>query len=109
MCALNIFLWFWRKMLRRFGLMIFLIPILTPPLIWAEMKVFEKVVKEVVGRHQSQDEVEDLALQRAERLAVAEAGTFVSSLTIVRNFQLPYDKIITFISGFVQSEVVGVP
>ncbi|MEI7752714.1 MAG: hypothetical protein WCJ71_11585, partial [Candidatus Omnitrophota bacterium] len=49
---------------------------------FAEIKVFEKEVAEVVGRDQSQEQVEAFALQKAKRLAVEEAGTYISSLTI---------------------------
>ena len=51
---------------------------------FAEIKVFEKEVEEVVGRDQSQEQVEAFALQKAKRLAVEEAGTYISSLTVVQ-------------------------
>jgi predicted ATP-dependent protease len=55
---------------------------------FAEIKVFEKEVEEIVGRDQSQEQVEAFALQKAKRLAVEEAGTYISSLTVVQNFRL---------------------
>jgi len=76
---------------------------------FAEVKVFEKEVEEAVSRGQSQEQVEAFALQKAKRLAVEEAGTYISSLTVVRNFQLQKDEVTALASGVVQAKVVGVP
>lgn len=75
----------------------------------AEIKIFEKEVNEIVGRNQSQEQVESFALQKAKRLAVEEAGTYISSLTIVRNYQLAKDEITALASGIVQAEIIGIP
>jgi len=75
----------------------------------AEIKVFEKAVEEIVGKNQSQEQVEAFALQKAKRLAVEEAGTYISSLTVVRNYQLAKDEITALASGVVQAKIVGVP
>ncbi|MBI5234032.1 MAG: hypothetical protein HY880_06735 [Deltaproteobacteria bacterium] len=53
---------------------------------FAEIRTFEKEVEEIVGRDQSQEQVEAFALQKAKRLAVEEAGTYISSFTVVQNF-----------------------
>jgi hypothetical protein len=76
---------------------------------FAEIKVFEKEVEEVVGRDQSQEQVEAFALQKAKRLAVEEAGTYISSLTVVQNFVLAKDEVTALASGVLQSQVLGVP
>ncbi len=76
---------------------------------FAEIKVFEKEVEEIVGRDQSQEQVEAFALQKAKRLAVEEAGTYISSLTVVQNFRLAKDEITALASGVTQSQVLGVP
>ena len=76
---------------------------------FAEIKVFEKEVEEVVGRDQSQEQVEAFALQKAKRLAVEEAGTFISSLTVVQNYVLAKDEVTALASGVLQSQVLGVP
>ncbi len=77
--------------------------------VFAEVKVFEQEVEEAVSRGQSQEQVEAFALQKAKRLAVEEAGTYISSLTIVRNYQLQSDEVTALASGVVQAKVVGVP
>jgi len=66
-------------------------------------------VEEPVSRGQSQEQVEAFALQKAKRLAVEEAGTYISSLTVVRNFQLQKDEVTALASGVVQAKIVGVP
>ena len=75
----------------------------------AEIRVFEKEVEEVVGRDQSQEQVEAFALQKAKRLAVEEAGTYISSLTVVQNYVLAKDEVTALASGVLQSQVLGVP
>jgi len=76
---------------------------------FAEIKVFEREVEEVQSRSQNQEQVEAFALQKAKRLAVEEAGTYISSLTIVRNYQLQKDEVTALASGIVQARIVGVP
>lgn len=75
---------------------------------FAELKVFEQEVEESVSRGQSQEQVEAFALQKAKRLAVEEAGTYISS-TVVQNYQLQKDEVTALASGVVQARIVGVP
>jgi formylglycine-generating enzyme required for sulfatase activity len=75
----------------------------------AEIRVFDVQVEEIVGRDQSQEQVEAFALQKAKRLAVEQAGTYISSLTIVRNYKLEKDEVTALASGVVQAKIVGVP
>jgi len=90
-----------------FGILILVI--LFPTLGLAEVRVFEKEVEEIVGRGQSQEQVEAFALQKAKRLAVEEAGTYISSLTVVLNYQLKKDEVTALASGVVQAKIVGIP
>lgn len=90
-----------------FGILILVI--LFPALGLAEVRVFEKEVEEMVGRGQSQEQVEAFALQKAKRLAVEEAGTYISSLTVVLNYQLQKDEVTALASGVVQAKIVGIP
>jgi hypothetical protein len=76
---------------------------------FAEVKVFEQEVEEAVSRGQSQEQVEAFALQKAKRLAVEEAGTYISSLTVVQNYQLQKDEVTALASGIVQAKIVGIP
>jgi hypothetical protein len=76
---------------------------------FADIRTFEKEVEEVVGRDQSQEQVEAFARQKAKRLAVEEAGTYISSLTVVKNYALAKDEVTALASGVLQSQVLGVP
>lgn len=76
---------------------------------FAEVKIFEKEVEEPVSSNQTREQVEAFALQKAKRLAVEEAGTYISSLTVVQNYQLQKDEVTALASGIVQAKVVGIP
>jgi formylglycine-generating enzyme required for sulfatase activity len=76
---------------------------------FAEIKVFEREVEEAVSSNQTKEQVEAFALQKAKRLAVEEAGTYISSLTVVQNYQLKKDEVTALASGVVQARIVGVP
>lgn len=75
----------------------------------AEIMTFEKEVEEVVANDQSREQVEAFALQKAKRLAVEEAGTYITSLTVVSNAQLQKEEITALASGVVQAKIVGMP
>jgi hypothetical protein len=75
----------------------------------AEIKIFEREVEETVSRGQTQEQVEAFSLQKAKRLAVEEAGTYISSLTVVLNYQLKKDEVTALASGVVQAKIVGIP
>jgi len=74
-----------------------------------EIKIFIKELEEPVGRNQSQNQVETFALQKAKRLAVEEAGAYISSLQIVQNGKLTKDQITNITSGIVKTEILGTP
>ncbi len=73
----------------------------------AEIKTFDVTLEESVSRDQSQDAVEAFALQKAKRLAVEKAGTYLSSLTVVKDSRLSTDEITALASGIVKSEVLA--
>lgn len=75
----------------------------------AETMTFEKEVEEIVANDQSREQVEAFALQKAKRLAVEEAGTYISSLTVVTNMRFEKEEITALASGVVQAKIVGVP
>ena len=82
-----------------------LILVLVPCLALAQVKTFEMSVEEPVGKHQSQEQVEAYALQKAKRLAVEKAGTYLSSLAVVKQGKLSKQEITALASGIVRSDV----
>jgi hypothetical protein len=90
-------------------LLLILVALLTATTAFAEVMTFEKEVEEVVARDQSREQVEAFALQKAKRLAVEEAGTYISSLTVVANAMLQKEEITALASGVVQTKIIGLP
>lgn len=77
--------------------------------VFAETKTFEKDLDETVSNDQSREQVEAFTLQKAKRLAIEEAGTYIQSLTVVQNYQLTKDEVSALSSGVVQAKIIGVP
>lgn len=94
-------------MLMRLIILLGVLLITAPAL--AEVMTFEKEVEEIVANDQSREQVEAFALQKAKRLAVEEAGTYISSLSIVSNAMMQKDEITALASGIVQTKIVGLP
>ena len=95
------------KSLQYFHILFVILSIIIASPSKAEIKIFEKEVVEVVASDQSREQVEAFALQKAKRLAVEEAGTYISSLTVVQNYQLAKDEVTALASGVVQAKIVG--
>jgi len=73
------------------------------------IKVVVKEIEEPVGRDQSQTQVEAFLLKKAKRLAVEEAGTYISSLQIVKQGQMTEEQVNALASGILQTEIVDKP
>jgi len=85
------------------GAFIFVYPV------FAEIKVFEKETTWKAAKNQSQEQAERLAIMEAQRQAIEEAGVFISSLTVVKDFRLDKDEITQLASGILQTKTMGVP
>lgn len=75
----------------------------------AEIKVFEKETIWRAARNQSQEQAEGLAKLEAQRQAIEEAGVFISSLTVVKNYKLEKDEITQLASGILNTKSMGEP
>lgn len=76
---------------------------------FAEIKVFEKETTWKAAKNQSQEQAERLAIMEAQRQAIEEAGVFISSLTVVKDFRLDKDEITQLASGILQTKTMCVP
>ena len=76
---------------------------------FAEIKVFEKETTWKAAKNQSQEQAERLAIMEAQRQAIEEAGVFISSLTVVKDYKLDKDEITQLASGILQTKTMGVP
>ena len=72
----------------------------------AETKTVRKEVRQVFGGSQSPDDARVAAMARAKREALEEAGTYLESLTVVRNAELARDDITALASGVLQAKIV---
>ena len=77
--------------------------------VFAEIKVFEKETTWKAAKNQSQEQAERLAIMEAQRQAIEEAGVFISSLNVVKDFRLDKDEITQLASGILQTKTMGVP
>jgi hypothetical protein len=74
---------------------------------FAEIKVFEKEESAVVGQDQSQNQVEAMLWEQAKISALEEAGTYISTFTVVKNYQLQKDEVTAMAAGILSSKKVG--
>ena len=74
---------------------------------FAEIKFFEKETTWRAAKNQSQEQAEGLAKLEAQRLAIEEAGVFISTLTVVKDYKLEKDEITQLASGILHTKTVG--
>jgi tetratricopeptide (TPR) repeat protein len=72
----------------------------------AEIKTYTHTVKQPFGGSQSPDDARVAAVAKAKREVLEKAGTYVESLTIVKNSMVEKDEIIALTAGVVKAEIV---
>lgn len=72
----------------------------------AEVKYFVKTAKAFIGDNQTKNDARMLATLEAKRMALEEAGTYVESLTIVKNAMVAKDEILAFTAGVAKTEIL---
>lgn len=73
----------------------------------AEIKTIEAESTYIMGDNDSKVDARRIATQEAKRKALEQAGTFVESLTEVRNYRLTNDEIKSYTAGIVETEIVS--
>jgi tetratricopeptide (TPR) repeat protein len=73
----------------------------------AELKVIESDSMYALGDNDSKIDARRIAMQEAKRKSLELAGTYVESLTQVKNYQLTKDEIKSYTAGVVETEVVS--
>jgi len=73
----------------------------------AELKVIEADTTYTLGDNDSKIDARRIAMQEAKRKSLELAGTYVESLTQVKNYQLTKDEIKSYTAGVVETEVVS--
>ena len=72
----------------------------------AEIKVIEADSTYVLGDNDSKVDARRIATQEAQRKALELAGTYVASLTQVKEFKLTKDEVTAYTAGIVETEII---
>ncbi|MDH4162558.1 MAG: tetratricopeptide repeat protein [Nitrospirota bacterium] len=73
----------------------------------AEIKVIEADSSYVIGDNDSKVDARRIATQEAKRKALEQAGTFVASLTQVKEYRLSKDEVTAYTAGIVEAETIS--
>lgn len=87
-------------------LLLYLLPIYP---VHADVKIFDKTTKWCASKDQSQSQAEKLAVLEAQQQAIEEAGVFISSLTVVKDYKLEKDEITKLASAILQTKTPDTP
>ncbi len=74
---------------------------------WAAVKTIEAEYAYALGDNDSKVDARRIATQEAQRKALEQAGTFVASLTEVKEYRLTKDEVTTYTAGIVETNVVS--
>ena len=74
---------------------------------YAEIKVIEADSNYIIGDNDTKVDARRIATQEAKRKALELAGTYVESLTQVKNYQLTKDEVKLYTAGVLETEVVS--
>jgi tetratricopeptide (TPR) repeat protein len=74
---------------------------------WAELKSFTVKVQAFIGDNQTKNDARNLATLEAKRQALEQAGTYIESLTLVKNSVLQKDEILAFTGGVSKTEIIS--
>lgn len=72
-----------------------------------EIQTVTHTVKQPFGGSQSPDDARIAAVAKAKREALEMAGTYIESLTVVKNYQVDKDEILALAAGVLKAEVVS--
>jgi tetratricopeptide (TPR) repeat protein len=72
-----------------------------------EIQTITHTVKQSFGGSQSADDARISAVAKAKREALEKAGTYIESITVVKNLQVDKDEILALAAGVLKAEVVS--
>ena len=82
-----------------------LLPLTAPA--QAEVKIIEAANVYLMGDNDSRNDARRICVQEAKRKALELAGTYVSSLTQVKDFRLTKDEVTSYSAGMIATEIVS--
>jgi len=74
---------------------------------FGEILTIKHTVKQTFGGGQSPDDARISAMAKAKREALEKAGTYIESLTVVKNAQVEKDEILALAAGVLRAEVIS--
>jgi len=74
---------------------------------YAEIVTYEKTVKKIIGTSQSIDDAKTMAVADAKREIIEQAGTYIQSISVVKNGQLVQDDISAIAMGVLKTQVIS--
>ena len=92
-----------RTILAAFLILLLLIPVSAI----GEIQTITHTIKQPFGGSQSPDDARIAAVAKAKREALEMAGTYIESLTVVKNSQVDKDEILALAAGVLKAEVVS--
>ncbi len=81
--------------------------LLLPVSALGEIQTVTHTVKQPFGGSQSPDDARIAAVAKAKREALEMAGTYIESLTVVKNSQVDKDEILALAAGVLKAEVIS--
>lgn len=79
-----------------------IIAILVAHTAWAEVRTINATGEYRMGDHDTRADAKQIALQDAKRIALEKAGTYIESITEVKNFSLSKDEVQAYTAGVVE-------
>jgi len=93
-------------MIRSLFMLITIALLLSSPAL-AEIKVIEADYTYRMGDNDSKADARRIAIQEAKRKALELAGTYVTSLTEVKEYRLTRDEVTAYTAGIVETEIIA--
>jgi len=84
-----------------------LVLILSPCFSYAEIKIFTHTVNQPFGGSQSPDDARIAAMTKAKREVLEKAGTYLETLTVIKNHEVEKDEILALAAAILKAEIVS--
>lgn len=94
---------------KKIFIVFFILATLLPANALAEIKTFTYTVKQTFSKNQSPADVRIAAIHQSKREVLELAGTYLESMSIVKNNVLEKDEILVLSAGVLSAEIIGVP
>ena len=93
-------------MLRKTSLALIVL-LLIPCISRAEIKTYTHTIKQTFGGSQSPDDARTAAIHKAKREVLEKAGTYLETLTVVKDHVVDKDEVLALAAGVLRAEIVS--